>query len=128
MPSNRTKGNGHKQEIPPESEEKLLFFEVEQALEEAAQRGCGVSSCSTPHFTQHSKNFASKKVRNTLVIWLGLEAVLTCLPRDPQTNQRVSFHSKMPQEKPLSLQTHTANSYSLPLKRVLFMPKQCLPL
>lgn len=62
----------NKQEIPPDSEEKLLYFEVEQALEEAAQRGCGVSSCSTPYFTQHSKNFASKKIRSTLVIWLGL--------------------------------------------------------
>lgn len=122
VPSNRTRGNGHKQTGNSTSEEKLLYFEVEQALEEAAQRGCGVSSCSTPHFTQHSKNFASKKIRSTLVIWLGLQAVLTCLPRDPQTNQRVSFHCKMPHEKPLSLQTPTANPCSLLLKRVLILP------
>lgn len=40
----------NKQEIPPKPEEELLYFEVEQALEEAAQRGCGVSSCSNPTF------------------------------------------------------------------------------
>ena len=31
------------QEVPSEYEEKLLYFECARALEQAAQRGCGVS-------------------------------------------------------------------------------------
>ncbi|GAB0189195.1 hypothetical protein GRJ2_001384800 [Grus japonensis] len=45
VPSDRTRGNGHKLEleVPPEYEEKLLYFEDDRALEQVAQRGCGVS-------------------------------------------------------------------------------------
>ena len=46
VPSDRTRGNQNKlgtQEVPYEHEEKLLYFECDRALEQAAQRGCGVS-------------------------------------------------------------------------------------
>ena len=43
VPSNRTRGNGHKQEVPPEDEEELLYPEGARALGQAAQRGCGGS-------------------------------------------------------------------------------------
>ena len=45
VPSNRTKGNWHKQtqEVPSEQEEELLYFEGDRALEKAAQSGCGFS-------------------------------------------------------------------------------------
>jgi len=46
VPSDRTRGNGHKQaqEVPSEHEEELLPSEGDGALEQAAQGGCGVSS------------------------------------------------------------------------------------
>ncbi|GAB0180636.1 hypothetical protein GRJ2_000528900 [Grus japonensis] len=45
VPSDRTRGNGHKltQEVPSQYEEKTLHCEDGQALEDAALRGCGVS-------------------------------------------------------------------------------------
>ena len=45
VPRDRTRGNGHKQaqEVPSEHEEELLPSEGDRALEQAAQRGCGVS-------------------------------------------------------------------------------------
>jgi len=44
VPSNRTRGNGHKlKEVLSEHEEELLHSEGDGALEQAAQGGCGVS-------------------------------------------------------------------------------------
>lgn len=42
MPSDSTRGNGHKQGVSSEHE-KELYCEGDRALEQAAQRGCGVS-------------------------------------------------------------------------------------
>ena len=46
VPSDRTRGNGHKteaEEVPAEPEEELLPSEGDRALAQAAQGGCGVS-------------------------------------------------------------------------------------
>ena len=46
MPSDRTRGNGHKlkhRKFQPEHEEEFLPSEGDGALEQAAQGGCGVS-------------------------------------------------------------------------------------
>ena len=46
VPSDRTRGNGHKpgaEEVPAEQEEELLPSEGDGALAQAAQGGCGVS-------------------------------------------------------------------------------------
>lgn len=77
----------NKQEIPPEPEAKLLWGWA------SSERGCTEEvvvslPALTPHFKQHSKNFTNKKIRNTLVIWLECQAVLTCLPRNPRIIKR----------------------------------------
>jgi len=41
--SDRTRGNGHKQEVPSEHQETLLHCEDDRALARFACRGCGVS-------------------------------------------------------------------------------------
>lgn len=44
IPSERTRGNGHKQQEIPSDKKKILFYsEGGQALEEVAQKGCGAS-------------------------------------------------------------------------------------
>lgn len=45
VPSSRTKGSGQNdaQEVPPGHEEELLYGADDHALEQIAQRGCGVS-------------------------------------------------------------------------------------
>ena len=44
VPTDRTRGNGHKlkQEVSPECQEMLFHCEGDQALSQVAWRGCGV--------------------------------------------------------------------------------------
>lgn len=45
VPSDWTRSNGQKLEVPSKYEEKKVYFEADRALKQAAHRGYGVSFC-----------------------------------------------------------------------------------